>query len=204
VLSGRYDAYIRQSARAMGGLGFPIALRMAHEMNGYWYPWALRTQHAHNTAQQYVAMWRHVWQVFHDAGVHNVIWVWSPNVVSTSLGSLKSLYPGDAYVDWVGVSGYLLKTSSFQTAYGDTIPQLRAAAPHKPWIITETAVGKTNVTKGVANLFDTVLADPDCIGLVWFDLAATRADWRFDGRPRTLNAIRQELASDRFLGQLPG
>ena len=46
-------------------------------------------------------------------GVHNVEWVWAPNAESapglfdvSSPNNWRHYYPGDSYVDWVGIDGY--------------------------------------------------------------------------------------------------
>ncbi|WP_328538389.1 glycoside hydrolase family 26 protein [Streptomyces sp. NBC_00344] len=60
------------------------------------------------TPAQYVAAYRHIHDRFERLGVDNVVWVWT---VSGYLGQgndavIKSLYPGDGYVDWIGMDQY--------------------------------------------------------------------------------------------------
>lgn len=58
------------------------------------------------TPAQFVAAYRHVHDEFQRLGVHNVIWVWT---VSGYLGHeklMKEMYPGDRYVDWIGMDQY--------------------------------------------------------------------------------------------------
>lgn len=205
--SGRYDAYIRTQAIALRDLGTPVALRFAHEMNGYWYPWGVATQGAGNSAAAYVRAWRHVWQIFHDAGAANVIWVWSVNVVSGAPRvPLASVYPGDRYVDWVGLSGYLDNAvTSFEAEYADTLAQLRRFAGNKPWLIAETGASASDPATRAAeidSLFTGVRDNPEFIGLVWFDHATPKADWRFENHPTTLEAFRSQVAAGGF-GTLP-
>jgi beta-mannanase len=47
-----------------------------------------------------------VHDLFAAAGARNVTWMWSPNVTYPGAAPLAGLYPGDDYVDWVGLSGY--------------------------------------------------------------------------------------------------
>ena len=84
IIDGTYDAYIRSWATGMAALPYPVVIRFAHEMNGFWYPWC--EQSNGNRPGDYVAAWRHVHDLFADAGAHNVTWLWSPNVT----------YPGAA------------------------------------------------------------------------------------------------------------
>ena len=45
---------------------------------------------------------------FHKIGADKyVIWLWTPNRIDDiPQKQIASFYPGDAYVDWVGVDGY--------------------------------------------------------------------------------------------------
>lgn len=58
----------------------------------------------------YVKAWRRMYNIAEQLGVtaYNVF-VWSPNSVSmpgTEANAMKNYYPGDMYVDWLGVSCY--------------------------------------------------------------------------------------------------
>jgi hypothetical protein len=97
IARGGYDFYIERWARAARRWGRPVMVRLGHEMNAAWYPWG---EHAFgNTAEDYVAMWRHVVGVFRRVGADNVLWVWSP-----AQRPFGDLYPGDEYVDWTGIT----------------------------------------------------------------------------------------------------
>jgi hypothetical protein len=80
-----------------------LVVRPAHEMNGSWYPWS---SGAGVDPRDYRRMWRRLHRVFTDAGLggERVRWLWSPN--AEPVEDLLAWYPGDAYVDWVGVDGY--------------------------------------------------------------------------------------------------
>ena len=73
-----FDSYLRSWADGIRSLGYPVAIRFAHEMNGDWYPWCEKVNG--NQPGDYVKAWRHVHDVFRPRGATNVIWVWSPNV----------------------------------------------------------------------------------------------------------------------------
>ena len=115
-----------------------MALSFGHEMNGNWYPWG--TSQA--TPAEFVAAWRHIHDLFAAAGATNVIWVWNPNIVNPMPNvELAPFWPGSAYVDWVGITGYFATTGpdTFAGVYGPTITEVRQFTS-KPIIIAETAV----------------------------------------------------------------
>lgn len=192
IIRGRYDAYIRRIAREIASLHCPLVLRLDHEPNGTWYPWAIGTPRMHNTAAQYVAMWRHVWKIFHRQHVHNVIWNWSPNFLLTPNNyNLATLYPGNRYVDLVGIDGYLLGAKNTPSSVFDlTLHALRTVAPHKPWFVAETGVGPSKrKPRLLRQLLAFIANNPRLIGLVYLNQKA-RADWRFDATAQDLRSFR--------------
>src|SRR6266508_2823726 len=61
----------------------------------------------YGTAAQFVAAWRHIHDRFAAKGVTNVVWVWQVTGSSNWYSLYKGgLYPGDAYVDWIGWDPY--------------------------------------------------------------------------------------------------
>ena len=100
IIDGNFDSYITRWAQASKAWRHPYFLRFAHEMNANWYPWSELTNG--NEPGQYIQAYRHVHDIFAAQGVKNVTWVWSPNVEYPGSLPLAGLYPGSAYVDWIG------------------------------------------------------------------------------------------------------
>ncbi|MBD0379097.1 stalk domain-containing protein [Paenibacillus sedimenti] len=91
------NAYLRKWAQDAKAAGIPIFLRFAGEMNGAWVKW-------HGNPSQYIEKFRMLHDVF-AAEAPNIAMVWSPGDVPAN--DIDPYYPGDAYVDWVGVSLYI-------------------------------------------------------------------------------------------------
>lgn len=78
--------------------GVPVLWRPLHEPPGNWFWWH------DGGADKYKRLWVHMWKyLVQERGFHNLIWVYSSSDGGTSRGDW---YPGDAYVDIVGVDGY--------------------------------------------------------------------------------------------------
>ncbi|GCB45844.1 glycoside hydrolase family 26 protein [Streptomyces sp. NL15-2K] len=196
IAAGKDDAYIRKFADAVRDYNRPLALSFGHEMNGGWYPWGGRK----TKAADFARAWRHIHDLFRDEGAADVIWVWSPNVINPVPDvRLKPYYPGDAYVDWIGVVGYyaLSGPTSFRTLFGPTLTEIRRFS-RKPFIVAETGVeaGERKPAE-ITDLFAGVRARDDVLGLVWFNLKK-EADWRIDSGPLSLAAFREAAADDSF------
>ncbi|AYF98985.1 glycoside hydrolase family 26 protein [Protaetiibacter intestinalis] len=223
IIDGAFDEYLHRYAQQIVATGLPLAIRLDHEMNGIWYPWSETNASGGslngNSPGDYVKMWQHVHDIFQQEGANDlVIWVWAPNRIDNlpkanrSAEFLQRLYPGDDYVDWVGMSGYLrppytdASSYTFDATFGATLTQLRALTD-KPIVLAEVAASETEGHKPewVASFFEG-LADPandDVVGFGWFSLAVTtyvqgeRAtnDWRIDSRADSLAAFQAGLTS---------
>jgi hypothetical protein len=211
ILSGSQDAIINDFVMKSKAYGKPFFLRFGHEMNGDWYDWSgARTG---NDPGKYVLAWRYVWNKFQAAGATNAIWVWCPNadsVPAESWNSIDSYYPGDDYVDWVGIDFYGLKWGDnppgaaldrVYTTYGVT----------KPVMVGETAAADcsnyaagTTMTKAqwTTALFDAMSARANVRAFFWFNQNnGGEADWRITScpSPAALDSYRAGVASARYV-----
>lgn len=201
IADGSHDAYIDMFARSIKAFGQPVTLRLMHEMNGNWYPWGRGVNG--NRAGDFVRAWRHVHDRFAALGVTDVAWMWSPNAVYAGSAPLAPLYPGDAYVDEVGLSNYNWGTfshdgstttwMSFGQLFDESIRQLRVLTTRPLWI-AETASSDKGGSKAawVTATLAAVSARPEIAGLVWFDHVdhGTRIDWRIEKQPAVVTAWR--------------
>ncbi len=94
--SVRDDAYLRAFVRAAGEADVPIFLRFASEMNGNWTAYS-------GVPDLYKEKWRLVQRLLR-AHAPKVAMVWT--VFPTPERTIADYYPGDEYVDWVGVNVY--------------------------------------------------------------------------------------------------
>ena len=135
IANGEYDdqidewaSLLESWARPRGGntRGRRLYFRPAHEMNGNWFPWsAVDSTRIEATAspesdneggedptagipEDYIEMWRQLHKRFSQTALDesDIQWVWSPN--ADEIGGIRAerYYPGDQYVDWVGLDGF--------------------------------------------------------------------------------------------------
>ncbi|MFC7535671.1 glycoside hydrolase family 26 protein [Actinoplanes sp. GCM10030250] len=204
ILNGKSDETIARAARHLRDLGRPLMLRWGWEMNGGWYDWG-GAKNGKDPAG-YISCYRRLHRIFGEEGADNVAWVWSPNWNHNpreAWNRTENYYPGDEFVDWVGVSGYNLHQESPATLF-DTIYQ--QFSPRKPIIITETgAMEKGGTTKADwITEFARYVGERPAIGAVtWFDTDTHFSypeKWRVDTDPKSLAAYRTMAASARFSG----
>jgi len=214
IIDGDHDAFVRQWARDVAAWGQPLYVRLMHEMNGQWTSWSPGLNG--NTAPEFVTAWRHVIEITRAEGAANVRWIWCPNIDdgNPSFTPYEQLYPGDDYVDWVGLTGYNWGTSQrwsvwrdLTSTFKDSIDQIRAITG-KPLMIAEMASAEQGGDKGgwISDGFSRLTTDlPDVKAVVWFDTFDARlgTHWEVDSSPGSLAAYRAVAASSDFGGTLP-
>src|SRR3954465_8657577 len=200
IAAGKFDSYLTAQGRALAAVGALVAVRFGHEMNGSWYPWGQGVNG--NTPEDYAAAYRHVVDVVTAAGAGNVIWTWSPiTVISRPDVPLAPLYPGDDYVDWVGLSVYFsASTSTYAADVPPTLPQPAQFAPAKPLYVAETSVlPGPNRPAMIRDLITGLLTIPNLVGRTWFN-QDTSQDYRIDNDPGAAAELASQLASPWFGG----
>ena len=204
INGGGADKRIAAQARRLAGYRQPVLLRWGWEMNGNWFAWD-GTHNGGKTAG-YVQAWKRLHRIFRDEGAQNVAWVWSPNWNSgpgVSWNAYQHYYPGDAYVDWVGVSGYPFGGETPKTMFRGICAEYGA---RKPIMLTETAAiehGGRSKADWITQLGAYVAATPSIGGVVWFDTdvhPGTSENFRIDSSSETLAAYRAMARSTRFSG----
>lgn len=201
ILSGSQDAAITNAALAMASWQGPILLRWAWEMNlagvngKAWAYLGYPTNGDNPSPAQvaaaqtnFAAAWQRIRRIFDANSAANVIWLWNPGggndsaPGSSANGYTDGFYPGDAYVDWVGLDAYdrddntFFHTFTSEPAYGYT----NMAAHAKPLLIGETGAYYTNEAHQIsyfdegAGTLQTNL--PELLGCIYFD-ASGNDDW---------------------------
>lgn len=187
IARGRQDAYIRAYAKEVKGLGLPLAITFAHEMNGWWYPWGSQQ----NNGRTFVRAWRRIHRIFDAAGATNVIWTWTPNVISGGPGvKLAPWYPGDTYVDWIGMDGYITTDGprTYRALFEPTMKEVQRFSK-RPFLIVETGVERGEFrSAALKSLLRGVANDSRMLGMVYFNQRGSR-DWLLDGDSAALTTF---------------
>lgn len=202
VNNGSQDEWITRQAKAIKQFGKTIYLRPMIEMNGDWY------KGYSGNPQTFIAAWRRIHRLFQEVGVPNVHWVWCPNLTPHNW---RAYYPGDAYVDIIGVDGYNTATNgSWSTFQQQFDPFFREFAGRKPLMVAETATDSSGgsaadyITAMHTYLKDTAGPRFGVIALCWFD-TDTNTDmngthnWRVDQTTASWRAW-LALARDPYFG----
>ena len=177
VLDGVYDEYLIKYAKDIKALDIPILFRLNNEMNGDWCCYC--DYHYSKDAELYVKYWQYIYNVFKERGVDNLLWVWNPNSKSfPNFSWNKDLvyYPGDEYVDIIGLTAYNTGNyyageywTSFYELY-DELYNEYSRIFEKPFMITEFACSSYggDKAKWVNDMFDTIKNYPKIKVAIWW------------------------------------
>ena len=129
--NGRYDNVILQFSEWAKSIGRPIYLRIGYEFDG---------PHNELDPNIYVRAYRHIVDLMRQEGVTNVAFVWHSYLFTPYKNfPVESWYPGDDYVDWVGISLFgLLYADAELLTHGDKLMEL-AKTHKKPVMVAESS-----------------------------------------------------------------
>lgn len=85
----------------------PVIFRPFHEHNGNWFWWGKGL----TSEEDYITLWQFTVEYLRDEKeVHNLLWAFSPDRSRTNISTFKKDYfygyPGDEYVDIIGLDNY--------------------------------------------------------------------------------------------------
>lgn len=212
---GWEDNTIRALARGAKAFGHPFFFRLNNEMNSDW------TNYSGVTVLEdpdiYVEVWRRFYRIFQEEGVDNVIWVFNPNdrdYPPAHWNHFMNYYPGDDYVQVIGVTGYNTGTyykkknnetwREFTQIYDGISARFSPYFSEFPWMITEFASSSVGGDKAawMERMFRHMGDYKNIKAAVWFHFAdfdpeqpeqVARPYW-LDETEETLETMRKGLS----------
>lgn len=205
IAAGSQDGYLRTWADAMkawgvanadaNGLPATILFRLFPEMNGAWESYSPRTRG--QTVGQFRAAFVHVVQLFRGRGVTNVKWVWNPDRIFSGSTSIKAVWPGAAYVDWVSFDAYNWADQAHGTHKSpyellhNSVTTLRSFTS-KPLFIAELGCAPSAGKSYFMRQMVTAMQSLGAKGLVYYDYNKEK-NWRVDTSAANLAYARQAV-----------
>lgn len=137
----------------------PIIFRPFHEFDGNWFWWGANfcTPDDYKTAYQFTVDY-----LKNTKGVHNILYAFSPDNSYTTATNYLSRYPGDKYVDILGMDNYGDFDNQGQTGAGKANAKLKiiadlAQTKVKIAALTETGYQVTSTKTAINDWFSTYL-----------------------------------------------
>lgn len=227
-IEGIFDDELLNWARDAKKTGIPLLVEFAPEMNGNWFPWSgiftgggkknkFGSDNEADGPERYKAAYRHIIDLFREEGVNNITWVYHPNALSDpqkSWNTLKSYYPGDDYIDWIGVSIYGSQKpgwewTQFTDIFDGVYKELCEVSDTKPLTIVEFGVVEDAERGNKANwlkaAFDSFVSGryPRIQAISywhsrWRNPDGTISNMRIDSSPDVLEVYRAYINGEYF------
>ena len=159
IINGKFDEELLRWARDAKKSDVPIMVEFGTEVNGDWFPWCgiyngggETTGYGDSTLadgpERFVNAYKHIIDLFAKENVKNVTWAFHVNSGSApneSWNNYLAYYPGDEYIDWIGVSVYGMQNSdedwlSFNEVFDNSYNKLASVSENKPLAIFEFGV----------------------------------------------------------------
>lgn len=218
-LEGQFDAQLKKWAQEALKNPGPYILEFGPEVNGDWFPWNGRwngggTKTAYGDRdipdgpEKFRDVYRRVIDIFRAEGLTDVNWVLHVDTAKAphaSWNQVKYYYPGDDYIDWIGLSVFGAQLHNHQ--WQDFLPKLKNFWPEiqqiaskKPVIISEFAVieSRQNADRKaqwITRAMRTIESNLYPIkGITYWNspgwLADGSADFRLTSSPQSLDAFK--------------
>lgn len=213
ILNGEFDPFIDSFIKDIKTVKTPVLLRFCNEMNGDWCMYS--SYHTSKDTELFIKMYQYLYEKFREAdALQYTIWVWNPNEKSLPAfqwNASELYYPGDMYVDIIGMTGYNTGTyypgetwrsfdEIYEKPYEWTIKNF-----DKPIMITEFSSSSTGGEKEawIEDMFRSIGGYDKIKVAIWWsgmDLDAEgniARNYRIDERPQILTIFRDYLSQYR-------
>ncbi len=195
IINGVFDGDLEKWAQEARAFGSPLLVEFGTEVNGQWFPWngiwngggrlnGYGDPTQPDGPERFRDAYRHIIQIARDEGAYNIEWVFHVNNADdpdASWNRLENYYPGDEWIDWIGVSDYGALTPmdqewpSFQDQMDAVYPRLAALSLTKPIVVLEFGTALHNPLGDQAQWAQQALTDltsgrwPRIIGFSWWN-----------------------------------
>jgi hypothetical protein len=176
ILDGSQDTDLKFFAQGAAKYSGQIILALNEEVNGNSNMWSGTVKD--NTPAKAIAAFQHEENIIKPIAP-NIKFAYSVShrsVPDSAANSLTSYYPGDNFVDVVGVSGFNLGSETWERVFGSALQTLSQF--HKPlWILSEATV--QNKAQFIADTFAGA-NKYHLAGFLYFNQKGGDGDWLLD------------------------
>ncbi len=222
IIDGAFDEELRAWARAAREDGIPLLIDFAPEMNGEWFGWsgvfsgggatsAYGDPRLPDGPERYRDAYRHLIMLFREEGATHITWFFHPNLESVPdepWNQPAQYYPGDEFIDWVGVSAYgALTPEEDWVLLSELLAKRRSAIEFgKPLALLEFGVTDHHPAGSkrawIDDAFAAIMQNSFSAVAYWhenWEEENTTATLRIDSSPESLAAFRRLACQDSFI-----
>jgi beta-mannanase len=159
IINGDFDTELNEWFSKASQLNYPILCEFGTEMNGNWFPWNGQYAGAGITngygepdypdgPERFRDAYRHIIDIANTNNANNITWFFhidDQSYPQEDWNAITYYYPGDDYIDWLGVSIYGPYSKEedfiyFSDFLAHIYPELIALSPDKPIAVLEFGI----------------------------------------------------------------
>jgi hypothetical protein len=228
IIDGIFDKEFIQYAKDAKETKFPLMIEFGCEMNGDWFSWNGKYNGGGNKKEygdpkkydgpeRFRNAYRHIIDIFRNEGVNNVTWVYHVSSNSEPLkkwNTMRAYYPGDDYIDWIGVSIYGAqepgeKGREFTDIMDECYDEVCNISGNKPLAVLEFGViedpGTVNKPEWIRNAIQSLINEryPRIKAISywnskWQNENGSISDMRLDSSPESIETYKKLINDDFF------
>ena len=195
ILSGKRDTHLKKFAEGAKKFGERFGgffMTTMVESNADWNYWG--------QSAKFIPTWQHIWQVFEDNGANQyATWVWElycPEGAGKRAVHPDNMYPGDKYIDWIGLSAFSRQryhsSSTLGELAGNTSDQMHKNHRNKPIMQAEFAVtNNSSQPRWLMDAFKTIKSKPSIKAAIYWDNVTAHEQDDHTLSDRSLQALKE-------------
>lgn len=230
-IEGRWDPELRRWCDQAAALEVPILAEFGTEVNGSWFPWNGKWNGGGRTngygdplladgPERFRDAYRHLIGICRNRGAVDITWFFHVDVAPDPAAAWNreylAYYPGDDYIDWIGLSNYgkldpLYDSPRFQDKLDSHWSSIRRISREKPVAVLEygrmQSPGDRAKARWIARAIGSVASGrwPRVQGLAYWNerFPAVKRGFvnlRIDSSRRATSAYRRGVSGRQFTG----
>ena len=231
IIDGKFDKALKAWANEAKKDNIPLLMDFGLEMTGWWMSWSGKWQGGGKTdaygdpsypdgPERFRDAYRHIITLFRNEGVHHITWFFHPDIQrmpDVEWNSAKYYYPGDDYIDWIGLSVYGVqfvdeRWKTFSKSLDEGATFIKEISDKKPIALLEVGItdGREDGSKAkwFKETFKDILSNPylKFSAFVYWDEDWENEDGSFthlkiDSSPESLDAFQKGIENPRFISK---
>ena len=232
IIDGKFDKELEEWAKDAKKDNIPLLIDFAVEANGDWFSWSgiyngrdkkdgYGDKNYFDGAERYRDAYRHIIDIFRDENVKHITWFFHADIYSNpdkKWNRAKLYYPGDDYIDWIGVSLYGAQNpkenywDSFSQILEERYKSIKEISTKKPIALLEFGVTDNhpmgNKSEWLEDAFETILGGK-YIGFkaisywheTWEEEDGVFSTLRIDSSQESLGVFKKYISDKRFINK---
>jgi hypothetical protein len=231
IIDGKFDEELKKWAKDAMSDDIPILMDFGLEMTGFWFPWCGFYNGGGELAgygdasypdgpERFRDAYRHIINLFRTEGVKHVTWFFHPDIQrlpDKEWNSAKYYYPGDEYIDWIGLSVYGVQRDNAPWIYFSKALERRhmlidEITDKKPIALLEFAVTDNHAggskSAWLEDAFSSILYNPyfDFKAISywhenWINPVGQKSTLRIDSSKESLETFKRLIQDNHFISK---